>query len=310
MKRIKFKSGTDGFYGVYFENPVKTNSAMIIMLGNDAEGYISCSAAKWAMKKGLNAMTVSPERKENGYHNFPLEAVEAAVKQLKSSGNDKIAVVGASTTGTAALAAASYISDITLTIAVTPSDFMWEGVIREKKDGCSERPAEGTALLSYKGEALPYMPFVYRHPEYWNSIKKESEDTDNFIAARRLYDDSEKAHPISEEEFIKVENINGMLVLAGAEDDALWDTVKYIRRMENRLKSRPRKCKFKVIIYEHGTHFLFPESLAKKMLPAGMGALLRFMFRAGREYPEECREARTDFDKKISAALRIWKKEK
>lgn len=50
------------------------------------------------------------------------------------------------------------------------------------------------------------------------------------IASRKLFDDSEAAHPITEEEFIKVENICGKLFLVGAEDDALWDTAKYIFR--------------------------------------------------------------------------------
>lgn len=38
------------------------------------------------------------------------------------------------------------------------------------------------------------------------------------------FDDSENAHPITEDEFIKVENIKGKLLLIGADDDVLWDT--------------------------------------------------------------------------------------
>lgn len=52
------------------------------------------------------------------------------------------------------------------------------------------------------------------------------------IASRRLFEVSEKAHPIQEEEYIKIEKIKGTLLLVGAEDDVLWDTAKYIRRME------------------------------------------------------------------------------
>jgi hypothetical protein len=54
----------------------------------------------------------------------------------------------------------------------------------------------------------------------------------------------------------------------GAEDDVLWDTCKYIRRMEERLNDRPHSCRFKALIYEHGTHFVFPESMLRIMLPA------------------------------------------
>ena len=50
------------------------------------------------------------------------------------------------------------------------------------------------------------------------------------VNSRKLFDDSETAHPIEPEEYIPVENIRGKLLLIGAEDDALWDTAKYIRR--------------------------------------------------------------------------------
>lgn len=68
------------------------------------------------------------------------------------------------------------------------------------------------------------MPFRYQHPDYWRIISEESKRTGNMVASRKLFDDSEAAHPITEEEFIKVENICGKLFLVGAEDDALWDT--------------------------------------------------------------------------------------
>ena len=43
-----------------------------------------------------------------------------------------------------------------------------------KKDGCKEWPIEGESLFSYKGEPLPYMPFCYKHPDYWHVIEKET----------------------------------------------------------------------------------------------------------------------------------------
>ncbi len=65
---------------------------------------------------------------------------------------------------------------------------------------------------------------------------------------------------------IKIEKINGTLLLIGAEDDVLWDTAKYIRRMKQRMKEHPHTCRLEYVIYEHGTHFVFPESMLKTML--------------------------------------------
>ena len=55
---------------------------------------------------------------------------------------------------------------------------------------------EGESLFSYKGEPLPYMPFCYKHPDYWHVIEKETKRTGDMINSRKLFDDSEKAHPI------------------------------------------------------------------------------------------------------------------
>jgi hypothetical protein len=92
----------------------------------------------------------------------------------------------------------------------------------------------------------------------------------------------------------------------GAEDDVLWDTCKYIRRMEERLGSLRHDSTFECWIYEHGTHFAFPESMLKMMLPVGSGLLVSFMFRAGKEHNKECRKTRIDIDRRLKKALAEW----
>ena len=105
---------------------------------------------------------------------------------------------------------------------------------------------------------------------------------------------------------IRVEKIQGKILCIGAEDDVLWDTCKYIRRMEKRLKDRPHSCRFKALLYKHGTHFAFPESMLRIMLPVGGSLLVGAAFRAGREYPKECRETRRDIDRKLRMVIRKW----
>lgn len=306
MEKIRFEIDTNGFHGVYWKNPLQTDSGIIMMLGDDSEDHLAKSGVKWAHRQGLNVMTLSPAKKDYGHHNYPLERIEAAILWMKQHGNRKIGIAGASTTGTLALAAASYFPDITLTVAMTPSDFVWEGFQRGNRDGCREWPVDGESLFSYQGKPLPYMPFVYRHPDYWRVIKKESKENGDMIASRRLFDDSEKAHPIQEEEWIKIENIKGKLLLVGAEDDALWDTAKYIRRMEKRLKVKAHACDCEILLYKHGTHFVFPQSLLKIVLPIGSGLMIK-AFAAGKQYPKECRQTRTDIDEKVTRAINAWK---
>ena len=167
---------------------------------------------------------------------------------------------------------------------MTPSDFIWQGFMQGKKDGCKEWPIEGESLFSYGGKPLPYMPFVYQHPQYWHCVESESKRNGDMINSWKLFEDSEQAHPITEAEFIKVENIKGKLLLIGA-DDALWNVGKYIRRMEKRLSVRPHECEVEAMVYEHATHFVFPESLMKVMLPVGSGLFVKLAFSAARKYP-------------------------
>ena len=99
---------------------------------------------------------------------------------------------------------------------------------------------------------------------------------------------------------------NLLLLLIGAEDDALWDTAKYIRRMEKRLAEKPHECEIETAVYAHGTHFVFPEGMLKIMLPMGAGLFVRLAFQAAKQFPEACRQTRQDIDRRVSAAIHTW----
>lgn len=306
MKKIHFNIEDAGFYGAYWENRQPTKAALIVMIGDDPEDYMARKCVAWAQKQGLNVLSMSPAKKDYGHHNYPLERIKAAIDWLLAHGNDRVAIVGASTTGMLALVAASYFPEITLTIALTPSDFVWQGFMQGDRDGCKEWPIEGESTVSYQGKPLPYLTFAYQHPDYWHEIQSETKGSGDFLRSRKLFDDSEAAYPLTEDELIKVERIRGKLLLIGAEDDGLWDTARYIRRMEKRLADRPHDCDCRALVYAHGTHFVFPESLLRSMLPCSK-FLLGFFFKAAKDHPEECRKARIDIESEITGAFREWK---
>ena len=306
MKKLVFTPERDGFCGAWYPNPDGSNRALILMLGDSSEDRMAVSAAKWIHRQGCHALAMSPDKKDYGHHNYPLERFGKAIEFLQSQGCEKIGIVGASTTGMLALVAASYYPEIRLTIAVSPSDFIMEGFYQDGKDGMRERPGDNESSVSWQGKPLPYLPYAYRHPEYWQKIMEESKAGGDKIASRKMFDESERRHPLQEEEKIKVERIRGRVVCIGAEDDVLWDTCRYIRRMEQRLSETPHDNIFVLCLYEHGTHFAFPESMLKMMLPVGSGLLVKFMFRAGKEHPKECWETRLDIDCRLTELLRSW----
>ena len=71
--------------------------------------------------------------------------------------------------------------------------------------------------------------------------------------------------------------------------------------------SHPHSCKYSVYLYEHGTHFVFPESVLKKALPVGADALVNMSFSAAKKFPAECKAMRLDLDKKLTEEILNWK---
>ena len=307
MNKQIFTPERDGFCGAWYPAPKQqTDRAVILMLGDSSEDRMATVGAKWLHRQGCHALAMSADKKDYGHHNYPLERFGKAIEFLKSQGCGKIGIIGASTTGMLAIVAASYYPEISLTIAVSPPDFIMEGFYQDGRDGMRERPGDNESSVSWQGQPLPYLPYAYRHPEYWQKIMEESKAGGDWIASRKMFDESECRHPLQEEEKIKVERICGRVICIGAEDDVLWDTCKYIRRMEQRLCVKPHESKFEAWLYKHGTHFAFPESMLKMMIPVGSALLVRFMFRAGKEYPKECRETRIDIDRRLQRALQEW----
>lgn len=306
MRKINFEVDKDGLYGVYYKNRNTSNASIIAMIGDDASDYMARKCAKWLMSLGVNVLSMSPGKKDYSHHNYPLERIKSAIEWLKEHGSNKIGIVGASTTGTLALTASSFFNDISLTIALTPSDFIWQGFKQGNKDGCKEWPVEGESLFTYQGKQLDYMPFCYKHPEYWQIIRSESKKNGDMINSLKIFNDSEANHPIKENEFIKIENIKGKLILIGAEDDALWDTTRYIKRMQKRLEENSHDCDIEAYIYKHGTHYVFPESLLKSILPIDSKLFLSLAFKAAKEFPNECKATRIDIDHKVRKVFKEW----
>lgn len=306
MKKQFFSSEKDGFYGTYYESPKGANCAMIGLFGDDPNDFMAKCGAKWLHKNGVNVMCMSPDVKNYSHVNFPLERIETAIKWLKSHGNKKIGIMGMSTAGMDSLVAASYFPDITLTFGLTPSDFVWQGFEQGEKDGCKEWPIPDASTLSWQGKPLAYMPFVYAHPEYYHKIEEETKGSGDITRSTHLFIDSEKAREHTEEEMIKVEKIKGKLIMVGADDDSFWEAGKYVRRMDKRLKERPHDCDYEALTYKHGTHFVLPESMLRKALPIGLKFVLKFVFKAAKDYPKECEQTRKDIDRRLSAALKQW----
>lgn len=155
MDKLFFETERDGFYDTHYEKPRGADCAMIGLFGDDQNDYMAKCGAKWLLARG----------------------------------NIKVGIMGMSTAGMETLVAATCFPDITLTFGLTDSDFVWQGFEQGKKDGCGEQPAPGASTLSYRGEPLPYMPFAYEHPTYWEKVDGKTKGSGDFqrsTASRQL----------------------------------------------------------------------------------------------------------------------------
>lgn len=302
MERINEGSYTWVYY------PVKgpAEKAVIVMLGDSDHDMMTKGAAKYILSLGCNVLVIDPTQLcHTGCHSFPLECVEAAAKWLRQRGNTKIGIAGGSTTGMLSLTAAAYIPDISLVLAYTPCDFVMQGFFKGKKDGyIPEWPAPGESTVTWRGEPVPYAPYNMSAEDYYNATYGRAKKEHGELHGLTLFAHVER-EPLPEEVFIPVENIRGDIVAFGAEDDTLWLTAKYIRRMEQRLKEKGFSFRFEPHIYEKGTHLIFPQGMMRRILPVGCD-LLSKAFVSGRKYPRECKAARIDVDRATAEAVRRW----
>ena len=307
MSFIQYTVKNDGFCGLF--SPIKENGKAVVIVLEDGHpnSYVVKTALKWLNQSGGSAMGIGPEKYMKGVHNWPLENVENAVRFLQSQGYDRFGVIGSSFGSNMALSAAARIPEITLTIGLTPMDWVYWGIFNDKLDGTSERPADGESAFSWRGEPLPYMPAPYKHPDYWNMFKQEGKQRGDMIASLNLHDLAEEKHPMTEAERIPVEKINGYLILAGAKDDAMWNTCRGISRMKEKIEESECNCNLKVLIYEHCSHFIFPESMMKLLLPGFLvDLILPIVYSETKGYVKECRRSRIDLDEHIQTIIKAW----
>ncbi len=307
MSMIQYTVKKDGFCGLF--SPIKENKGAVVIVLEDGHpnSYIVKKAMKWLNKSGVSAMGIGPEKYMKGVHNWPLENVENAVHFLKSQGYDRFGVIGSSFGSNMALSAAARIPEITLTIALTPNDWVYWGIFNDKIDGTSERPADGESAFTWRGKPLPYMPCPYKHPDYYNMFIKEGKERGDVVASLNLHDLAEEKHPVTEAERIPVEIINGYLLMAGARDDVMWNTCRGISRMKKKIEESNSNCKLEVLIYEHCSHFIFPETMMQLILPRFMvDIILPRFFSETKGYTKECRKSRIDLDNHIQTIFKEW----
>ena len=73
MKKQIFRIDSDGFNGAWYPAGGTSSRGIIIMLGDSSEDRMAKMGAKWLNLQGIHVMAMSPDKKDYGHHNYPLE---------------------------------------------------------------------------------------------------------------------------------------------------------------------------------------------------------------------------------------------
>jgi len=223
----------------YYPPKGAPKNVAIMMLGGSEGGLPNYYDTAGFTAKGYPCMTVgyfgtenTPDRLEL----IPLEYFEDAIIKFKSQpdvGNKKILVWGNSKGGELALLLASRYKQIDGVIATVPSSVVFQGI------------RSSSSSWSYKGEPIPFVPYApYDQSKVVNREYRE------------MYELSIKQTAAVEKAAIKVENINGPILLLSGREDTMWPSSQMSELIIKRLEEKEFPHWYAHIAYDDAGHTL------------------------------------------------------
>ncbi|MFC1767834.1 acyl-CoA thioesterase/bile acid-CoA:amino acid N-acyltransferase family protein [Candidatus Margulisiibacteriota bacterium] len=230
VKRIPISEG--GLYGVLFKPAGKGQHPGILILSG-SDGGIREDYASLLASRGYNAFAL-------GYFGWPglpkelaqvrLEYIEKAVKWFKgnpSVSKKGIGIIGRSKGGELSLLSASTFKDIKAVAAYVGSGVVWQSPSRVNMN-------TPVSSWTYRGKDIPFVP-TKASPLYIAKYML-AKATGKPIGTKPMYTEGLKDLSAVKKAVIKVENINGPVLLISAMDDAIWPSTKLSQMAIDRMK--------------------------------------------------------------------------
>jgi uncharacterized protein len=225
---------------VYYPAIGRSKNVALMLLGGAEGGLPNYYDTKGLTENGYPCLVVgyfgtksTPKRLEM----IPLEYFEEAISKFRSEpgmADKKIVVWGGSKGGELALLLASRYEYIKGVIAAVPSSVVFQGI--------GGRPLSS---WSYKGEPIPFVP--YAHYDFSKIVN------DQYVEVYRLSLEQTEA---VDKAVIKVENINGPILLLTGEKDTMWPSSQMGDMIVRRLKEKRFSHWYRHFAYENAGHTL------------------------------------------------------
>ncbi|MGL6267894.1 MAG: acyl-CoA thioester hydrolase/BAAT C-terminal domain-containing protein, partial [Chitinophagaceae bacterium] len=224
----------------YYHAKGKSNNIVLLLLGGSEGGLPDYYDTKKLTSLGYACFILgyfntksTPDRLEM----IPMEYFDKEIESLKSRPElkkKKLVIWGGSKGGELALLLASRNKEIKAVIAAVPSSVVFQGL-----------GGNLTSSWSENGKPIPFVPFA---PFDYSKI------VNNQYA--EVYKLSLEQTAYVEKAVIKVENINGPILLLAGKSDSMWPSNQMAEMVIKRLEEKKFKHWFKLYAYDNAGHTL------------------------------------------------------
>jgi dienelactone hydrolase len=224
------------FVADYYYTPDSVSKIGVIVIGG-SEGGKPYYLAEPLAEEGFSVLSLAYFKEPTLPDNLeliPLEYFTTAINWFKRNYNfEKIIIVGISKGAELSLLLATNFKNINGVIAYSPSAVVFEGFCAKQTDSNSSWMIDGTQV--------PFVPF---------DVTGVSNMNDYYA----IYKQSLTQTEIVEKAAIKVEEINGPILLFSGTDDKMWPSGEMSEMLVNRLTTNNFHFSFKHISFEGAGH--------------------------------------------------------
>ncbi len=278
----------EGFIGHYFTGNRGKEKAVIYMAGAMCGEKLCVESSEFLRNQGYPVLVLGfylwKGLPKEMYH-IPVEYAERAAKWLHSRGYEKVIIMGTSTGAGYAMLSASLVPEINGAILVSPFDHVMEAMKHNLFGLCF-------SVYEYRNRNIPYAHYPIFDHGVRNGLSefRKHKEYDLAHIMRYAYDTAE----YSEDNRIKVENIQGDVLMIAPRNDDCWPSTEAVERMDQTLSKQNFPYRHQMTIYENGSHAL---GYFK------MNVLFRTLMKAAcpqeKKDPKGCEQARTKSTEEI-----------
>jgi dienelactone hydrolase len=234
-----------GFLATFYKPQGKSPRAGIILVGGSSGGIgWQRQVASMLASHGYCALALAYFNIEGlspNLEKIPLEYFEKAINWMSANpavDKKRLAVIGVSKGGELALLLGSHFPQLKAIIGYVPSSVVFQSIIFQKQT----TPDPMTSSWTLNGEDVPFVPYAA---------------SEKYQKSRRLvdlYDATLENRAAAEKAVIKVEKIEGAVLLISGGDDAVWPSKRMSEEVMARLKQHNHRFASKHLAYPEAGH--------------------------------------------------------